>query len=101
MYKTPELRAKHRAKKKIYIRKYLETHPCEHCWETKPVCLEFHHIDPSTKSFELAYSISQDKSIKKIDEEIAKCMVLCANCHKVVTAKERNRYSFLNYSEFN
>lgn len=96
-----ERRAQLRNKKRKYIRDYLCEHPCEVCWETRPVCLEFHHIDPDGKSFEPWMSAWIDMSIKRLQNEINKCQVLCANCHRVETAKQQKRYSFLNLPEFN
>jgi transposase len=45
--------------------------------------LHFHHVDPSTKSFGLAMR-GLTKSIEKLREEAAKCVLLCANCHAKV-----------------
>jgi hypothetical protein len=42
--------------------------------------LSFHHIDPSKKEFDLS-SRGLTRSWKKIEEEIKKCILLCANCH--------------------
>ena len=43
-----------------------------------PAALHFDHLDPSTKSFSMG---NNNYPIGKLDEEIAKCQVLCANCH--------------------
>lgn len=48
---------------------------CADCGETDPVVLVFHHRDPTTKKF------TAGKSIPKLMAEIAKCDVVCANCH--------------------
>jgi 5-methylcytosine-specific restriction endonuclease McrA len=45
--------------------------------------LHFHHLDPSTKSFGLAMR-GLTRSIKKLRQEAAKCILLCANCHAKV-----------------
>ena len=56
---------------------------CEVCgynrW--KP-CLEWHHVDPSTKEFSI--SNAGARSQEKVKMEIAKCVVLCCNCHQEV-----------------
>ena len=44
--------------------------------------LEFHHIDPSTKSFGLTDSSAATKALEKQLEEARKCVLLCANCHR-------------------
>jgi hypothetical protein len=44
--------------------------------------LEFHHLDPKTKSFGL--TASRRKDIEKTHEEVKKCILLCANCHREV-----------------
>ena len=46
--------------------------------------LEFHHIDPSTKSFGLTDSSAATKALEKQLEEARKCVLLCANCHRGV-----------------
>jgi hypothetical protein len=45
--------------------------------------LEFHHLDPSKKSFSLSLR-GVTKSIERIRQEAAKCVLLCANCHAEV-----------------
>ena len=76
-----------------YMYDYLKTHPCVTCGESDPVVLEFDHIDQSTKL--LAVSLMADYSLSKIKEEIAKCRVLCANCHKRHTAIQLDWYKHL------
>ncbi len=46
--------------------------------------LEFHHVNPATKSFEVNSRCK--RSWDAIIEEIAKCVLLCSNCHKEVHA---------------
>ncbi len=46
--------------------------------------LEFHHIKPSTKSFEVNSRCK--KTWEAILTEIEKCVLLCSNCHKEVHA---------------
>lgn len=42
--------------------------------------LQFHHVDPSTKSFGLGVR-GITRSMEKLRAEAAKCVLLCANCH--------------------
>jgi excisionase family DNA binding protein len=42
--------------------------------------LQFHHLDPATKSFGLGVR-GITRSIARLREEAAKCVLLCANCH--------------------
>ena len=56
---------------------------CVKCGENHISCLDFHHIDPIKKEFEIAKAINQLSIEKnKILKEIEKCIVLCSNCHK-------------------
>jgi hypothetical protein len=66
---------------------YLDTHPCVDCGETDIIVLQFDHR--SDKSFDVASMIAAGASWGKIDAEIAKCDVRCANCHHRKTALER------------
>jgi 5-methylcytosine-specific restriction endonuclease McrA len=59
---------------------------CRGCGEAVPVALfDFHHRDPSTKEF----AIGADgilRSWARVEAELAKCVLLCANCHREVHA---------------
>lgn len=54
---------------------------CRYCGERRFSALEFHHIDPSTKSFEIGSHEMRRKSLTSLVEEAAKCQLLCGNCH--------------------
>ena len=55
---------------------------CKICEYDKCVeALEFHHIDPDTKSFSIASAIANPKKHGVIKEEVDKCILLCGNCH--------------------
>lgn len=45
--------------------------------------LQFHHLDPSKKSFALSLR-GVTRSIEELRAEAAKCVLLCANCHAEV-----------------
>ena len=49
------------------------------------VALDFHHIDEKTKKFELSQR-SLTKDLKSIYEEVDKCLLVCANCHREIHA---------------
>jgi len=56
--------------------------PCVKCGESRPNVIEFHHIDPATKLFNIAYVASNGARPKEaVLKEIEKCVCLCANCH--------------------
>jgi hypothetical protein len=61
---------------------------CGDCGNSFPICCyDFHHIDPSKKLFEIAPRL--DGNIETIMEEVAKCMMICSNCHRIRHYKEK------------
>jgi hypothetical protein len=64
---------------------------CVDCGETDVVVLEFDHRDRATKKVEVSRLMSSG-SIETLLEEIAKCDVRCANCHRRKTSKEFGYY---------
>lgn len=42
--------------------------------------LQFHHLDPSEKDFNISHD-GHTKSWDKIKTELDKCILVCANCH--------------------
>ena len=57
---------------------------CYFCQEDEPVALDFHHRDPNEKDFTVSAEIH--KTINQLLEEVAKCEVICANCHRKIHA---------------
>lgn len=62
--------------------------PCTDCGGVFPSCvMDFDHVpERGAKLFPLGRS---DRSIKALTEEIAKCDVVCANCHRIRTQNRR------------
>jgi hypothetical protein len=58
---------------------------CERCGFEHPAALHFHHRDPATKRFGVNTANLSRKtfSMEEIIEEVAKCEVICANCHAI------------------
>ena len=81
------LELRQRARK--YIWSYLLAHPCVDCGETDVLVLEFDHRDKSRKSGNVGCIIRSTGSLEQLIEEISKCDVRCANCHRRKTEKER------------
>ncbi len=84
----------HRRKKRYLIetyakiKEYFLAHPCADCGEADPVVLEFDHIDRSTKTAAISVMIKFQRPWRVILQEIEKCEVRCANCHRRRTATQ-------------
>ena len=59
---------------------------CGRCgFAEHPAALHFHHVDPSTKAFNVSAQ-GATRSLAKARAEAQKCVLLCANCHALVEA---------------
>ena len=72
---------KNREKRGEWFIEYKKTLKCSECGENHPAVLDFHHLDPSEKEFNLSDQIWCRKK-EDVISEINKCIVLCANCHR-------------------
>lgn len=61
---------------------------CVQCPEADLDCLDFHHRDATTKEFTVSFGISS-RSFARLKAEVAKCVVLCSNCHRKEHARLR------------
>lgn len=80
-----------------YLWPYLMSHPCVDCGETDILVLEFDHKDRTSKSEDVSRIIRRAGPLRQLIEEISKCDVRCANCHRRKTEKERNSWK-LSYA---
>lgn len=72
-----------------YVISYFKTHPCISCGEEDILVLEFHHNGVVDKEYNVT-SLINSGSLKSLKEEIAKCDVMCANCHRRLEATKRD-----------
>ena len=61
-----------------------------HCTDCKnefpPYVYEFHHLDPTIKEFTITRIMG--RKWENIVPELNKCVLLCANCHKIRENKD-------------
>ena len=56
---------------------------CEKCgYNINLSAIEFHHLDPSQKDFQLDMRSLSNTSLETLKEELSKCIMICANCHR-------------------
>lgn len=85
----------HTVKKKIYLRRrfwinlYKTRKGCITCgYNLHGVAIDFDHVVPSTKSFNISHRLC-NATLKSLFKEIRKCVLLCANCHRIKTLEEK------------
>ena len=77
----------------VYIRQYLSKNPCIDCGESDIVVLEFDHKGGDFIKIDAVSKLIRSRvSIDRIKEEISKCDVRCANCHRRKTAQDFGSY---------
>lgn len=67
----------------IKICEYLSDKFCVDCGENNILVLEFDHIEPKDKSFNVTTALYN--SWGTIKKEINKCEIRCCNCHRIRT----------------
>jgi hypothetical protein len=79
-------------RRKIYKRKAVEYlgGQCVDCGlRTEVVAVyDFHHVRSDEKEMSIARMLKMTKNWERIQEELDKCVLLCANCHRIRHAAE-------------
>jgi len=65
------------------------TKSCIKCGESHPATLDFHHVERHPDNKKVHKLVRDGHWWKRIEEEIAKCVVLCSNCHRIHHHEER------------
>jgi hypothetical protein len=85
-----ERQRERRAELRAYMQDIKLARGCIDCdYREHPEALDFDHAR-GEKHFALSSALNRNISRARIDAEIAKCDVVCANCHRIRTAKRRN-----------
>jgi len=78
---------KRQERNRKYVQNYKMSRSCSICGYNKCAsALDFHHN--GDKEFAIAHIVNSNWSLEKIKEEIKKCIVLCANCHRELHEKK-------------
>lgn len=74
-----------------YLRSLKIGKTCDMCGgEFPPVAMDWDHLDQNTKLFDICQDgIREMYSKEKLHDEIDKCRLICANCHRVHSAIQR------------
>lgn len=75
------MKQKYQEKKNI-VQEIKSSCSCAKCGQTRGYVLDFHHIDPNEKNDNIARLTSNNSKLDKVYDEMKKCIVLCANCHR-------------------
>lgn len=63
--------------------------PCAECGRTfPPECMDFDHVR-GEKVADVSLLVAWNFSLRRLLAEIAKCEVVCANCHRIRTVRRR------------
>jgi hypothetical protein len=79
-----------RRKKRTWLVDYKKNCRCNKCGVNDFRVLEFHHLDKQEKEFSLSWA-HDNKGIEHMKEEMKKCIILCANCHRILHWEELNK----------
>lgn len=72
----------HKKENVEWFNEYKTTLHCVVCKEDSPECLDFHHLD-ERKEMNIS-TMRRYHSKESILKEIAKCTVVCSNCHRKI-----------------
>lgn len=70
------------SKRKVWVQEFKRGKVCIDCNESRWALLDFHHINEGDKSFSINVGV-KSKSIQAIINEVAKCALVCPNCHRI------------------
>lgn len=77
-------------KNKEFVHRVKRRFSCVDCGESNPIVLEFDHVR-GEKRKNIADMVVNYYSIKTIKNEMRKCDIRCANCHRIKTSERKNK----------
>lgn len=80
--KQREMNPKYIKLKRDYVDSFKDK-PCADCGvQYPPYVMDFDHRDPTEKKFAVSKMVLRRCKLQDIASEIAKCDLVCANCHR-------------------
>ena len=88
-----EAKARRVERAREYIWNLFKVSKCFDCGERNPIVLEFDHL--GDKFLAVSNMVSRNYGLDSIRAEIAKCDIVCANCHKIRTSERGKHWRYL------
>ena len=95
VYRRHKCRACYRTTKQIlqeryrkWFTDYKKKKRCERCGFKDHRALDFHHL--TTKAFTIGDQAYYHYNPDRVKKEMEKCIILCANCHRILHEEQRN-----------
>lgn len=80
---------------RLFKRKY--DMKCMVCGTADIRILDLHHLDPATKVDSVSALVNRGTAWHRIEDELAKCAPICANCHRIEHFEDNRRWDFLTW----
>lgn len=82
---------RHRNWRRLWLFEYKCGMSCVYCGNDNPLCLDFDHVDRSTKDNLISKMVTSGIAWHKVLEELAKCQPVCRNCHNIKSLLESQK----------
>lgn len=79
----------YKIKKRHEWREYKKTLSCTRCGASHPAIIDFHHVDRQDPDKKKVHQLVKEGKFSQAHEEIKKCLILCANCHRMLHWEEK------------
>ena len=96
--KQREYNIKWKQKLRDWYANYKLASPCVVCGETRPAVLEAHHVHPENKSFSMHEGVKLGVSIRRLETEASKCIIVCCLCHRLFHMRAFNSIEQQNWN---
>jgi hypothetical protein len=83
---------------KLYLLHIFLHSSCKDCGTKDHRVFEFDHVR-GVKSYDVSVMASRGISLEKVKEEISKCDIVCANCHRIRTYSRMHTYRNVDFNE--
>lgn len=74
------------ARNRNFLLELLVNSKCMDCGYSNWIALDFDHRESDTKENEVSRMVNNGVTLDRIKLEIAKCDIVCSNCHRIRTA---------------
>ena len=79
-----------RERNRMFLKDHLQKHPCLDCGEPDIVVLDFDHVQ-GEKIAAVTRMANQPCGLEALQQEMDKCEIRCANCHRRRTHERRQQ----------